>query len=170
MSRILLGTSLLLAAGLYGQSAQAQSPGTGGAQYSASTSATAPQGEYDAVYPATVASVPYSVKNQYIDVRGAKVLSAINIQWAMVDSVPGAHAVSADDESNGYTLEATDKSGHFRRYVNHGDGTLSGTLRVPVNAGPLTFDSESSITDTNGQVTKAPSVTLSFIVRQVYIA
>lgn len=89
----------------------------------------------------------------------------------MVDSVPDAHAVIADDESNGYTLEGTDQSGHFRRYVNHGDGTLSGTLRgVSMNAGPLTFYSASSITDTNGQVTKAPSVTLSFIVRQVYIA
>jgi len=146
MNRILLGTSLLLAAGLCGQAAQAAP------NYTASATIVSPTGTYTAYYPNLTYQVPLSVTNQYVDVSGAAPSSTISISWGMRDAETDINFLLASDSSNGPTVVPTDIAGHYRHYVNgNSTGSVSYTVQIQANGQTQSFFAYSVITDTNGQ-------------------
>ena len=150
MNRILLGTSLLLTAGLFGQSTQAAPT------YVSSANIVSPANKavFTAVYPSS-AQVPFSVTNQYVDISGATASSTIAIGWAMNNTVVltnpnGVFFLLANDHSNGTTTVSTDMMGHFRRYLNGGT-TGNSSATIPLSGGyGGKFDAGATITDAAG--------------------
>ncbi len=157
MNRLLLGTSLLLTAGLFGQSAQAAP------QYLPSViNITSPlnRSTQNAPPPAYLAQVPCSVTNQSIQVTGATPLSFVKISWSMQDQATNAATNPSNpyvaNDTGGPTLEMIQPDGTFTRNVNGGSGSVSQTLPFDPRVGGLNgfyaFSAGSAITDPSGAV------------------
>lgn len=143
MKRILLGTSLLLAAGLCGQSAQADPT------YAAHTTLVSPaSATVTLVYPQVRYPVTYSVINQSVEVNGAVPSSKISVGWAISQQVNGQ--TMTQDASGGMVSVSTDASGHWQHYLNNTPpGNLSQNLLL--GGGSNQFISTAGLAAPNGQ-------------------
>lgn len=153
MKRILLGTSLLLLAGLCGQPAHADG------NYTSTVQGVNPQsGSYNITWHSDgqYASIPISVAQQSVQITGATPSRTSYVGWNMSikltvyspDGTPRAGTYLAQDYSNGVIPVTTDANGTFiERLNNQGSYSQPYQTNVPAN---WTVDAGSSITDAGG--------------------